>query len=158
MGGAVPYFENTRIDSNTIDAGGNYSNNTGEAHGGGIFIEGKFENDPPLKFVNCSISNNVAKGTGSFGGGVYTHHPRTQFINTVITNNLAYAAYSTDNDYVNVRGGGVHCWSTTYSNQENSNYPSNDPLTLLVNCTVANNKIRYIAASNIQWGGAGINR
>ncbi|HIN26933.1 MAG TPA: hypothetical protein EYM74_06425, partial [Candidatus Marinimicrobia bacterium] len=114
--------------------------------------------DPPIKFVNCSISNNVAKGTGSFGGGVYTLHPRTQFINTVITNNLAYVAYSTDYDYVNVKGGGVHCWSTIYNNNQNSNYPSNDPLTLLVNCTVANNKIRYIAASNIQWGGAGISR
>ena len=59
------------------------------------------------------------------------------------------------------RGGGVQCWSTylhKYNNNQNSNYPSADPLTLLVNCTVANNKLRYIAASSIEWGGAGINR
>jgi hypothetical protein len=105
--GAIPYFENTRIDSNTADVGGNYNNFHGEVYGGGIFIEGKFENDPPIKFVNCSISNNVAKGTSAYGGGIYSTSSQIQFINTVITNNLAYAAYSTDYDNVNVRGGGI---------------------------------------------------
>ncbi|HIN25841.1 MAG TPA: hypothetical protein EYM74_00830, partial [Candidatus Marinimicrobia bacterium] len=156
--GAVPYFENTRIDSNTADAGGNYSDYYySQVWGGGIYTEGRYENDPPIKFVNCSISNNVAKGTYVDGGGIYTSSAQTQFINTVITNNLAFAAYSTGNDYVNTRGGGISCQANWYQN-ENPNYPSNDPLTLLVNCTVANNKLKYIAASNITWGGAGIQR
>ena len=64
-------------------------------------MQGRHENDPPIKFVNCSISNNIAKGTEVSGGGIYTSYAQTQFINTVITNNLAFAAYSNGNDYVN---------------------------------------------------------
>ena len=109
-------------------------------------MQGRYENDPPIKFVNCSISNNVAKGTTVSGGGVFTSYAQTQFINTVITNNLAFAAYSNGNDYVNTKGGGIYCYPNSNNNNENPNYDSGDPLTLLVNCTVANNKLKYLAA------------
>ena len=157
--GAIPYFENTRIDSNTVDAGGDYpANFYAHINGGGVYIEGRYENDPPIKFVNCSISGNVAKGTNVNGGGVYTQAAQTQFINTVITNNLAYGAYDNDNHYVDVKGGGIYCSPNSNINNENPNYSSKEPLVLLVNCTVANNKLKYIAASSIDWAGAGIRR
>ena len=157
--GAIPYFENTRIDSNTVDAGGDYpANFYAHINGGGVYIEGRYENDPPIKFVNCSISGNVAKGTNVNGGGVYTQAAQTQFINTVITNNLAYGAYDNDNHYVDVKGGGIYCSPNSNINNENPNYSSKEPLVLLVNCTVANNKLKYIAASSINWAGAGIRR
>ena len=160
LAGTAPYFENTRIDSNTADVGGSYSGfGYGQVKGGGIYLQGRYENDPPIKFVNCSISNNVVKGTQVYGGGVYTSYAQTQFINTVITNNLAFGAYSsTQNNYVMTRGGGLYCFPISSNNNENPNYSSSEPLTLLVNCTVANNKLKYIAASSINWSGAGILR
>ena len=155
--GAIPYFENTRIDSNTVDAGGDYPNNFyADIIGGGIYIEGRYENDPPIKFVNCSISGNVIKGTSVRGAGVYTQAGQTQFINTVITNNLAYAAYDNDNNaFMQTYGGGI-CFKPSNSTNENPNYSPKDPLVLLANCTVANNKLKYISSQSLQWSGAGI--
>ncbi len=157
--GAIPYFENTRIDSNTVDAGGDYpSSFYAHINGGGIYIEGRYKNDPPIKFVNCSISGNIVKGTNVNGAGVYTKSAQTQFINTVITNNLAFGAYDNDNNpYVDVKGGGIYC-NPSHDNSENPNYSPKDPLLLLLNCTVANNKLKYISNQNINWCGAGIFR
>ena len=37
--GAIPYFENTRIDSNSIDTGDNlYTYSSGNAYGGGVYL------------------------------------------------------------------------------------------------------------------------
>ena len=162
--GAVPYFVNTRIDSNIIDAGGNSSVwGAGNANGGGIYVAKMYDNGPPIKFVNCSISNNTVKGMTAQGGGIYTGYGQMQFINTVITNNLAYGAYTNAGASISVSGAGIDYrpgyWGSSSSGDENLNYPSSDRLLTLVNVTIANNKIKYVYNEyGYQWSGAGIHR
>ena len=159
--GAVPYFENTRIDSNIIDAGGNSPVwGYGIAHGGGIFVQNMYNNGPPIKFVNCSISNNTVKGITAEGGGIRTNYGQMQFINTVITNNLAFGAYTNAGNSISVVGAGIDYRPSYYDlDNNNSNYPSSDPLLTLVNVTIANNKIKYVYNQyGYQWAGAGIYR
>jgi len=100
--GAVPYFENTRIDSNSINS--NPSASQTWANGGGIYIDSWFDRGPPIKFINCSISDNTAEGSYVYGGGIYSRYPRVDLINCLVTGNNAQSNISESETY----GGAIY--------------------------------------------------
>nr|MDP7126340.1 hypothetical protein [Candidatus Neomarinimicrobiota bacterium] len=158
--GAIPYFENTRIDSNEIDPGsGNTNNNWWQVKGGGVYLSQMYNNGPPITFINCSISQNTIKGFEAKGGGVHTQYGQTQFINCVITGNEAEAGYPPNsNNYANAYGGGIN-YEFQEGQNENPNFDSKDPQLLIVNSTIANNVITpYTGGGSGNQGGAGISR
>ena len=117
--GAIPYFENTRIDSNTVDIESGRYGNRDAGFGGGIFLCNYFFRGEYIRFVNCSISGNSVIADEIYGGGIHTQYPAVSFINTVITNNELNGELADNQDWSNAQGGAIH-YSTDIYNYENA--------------------------------------
>ncbi|MFQ6604417.1 MAG: fibronectin type III domain-containing protein [Fidelibacterota bacterium] len=155
--GMAPSFENTRIDSNSIDAMNSPTNMSwSESNGGAIYINDYFDQSPtPIQFNNCSISGNSNTGVDVAGGAVFSRHPYVQFTNCLITDNALEAVYNTNNQSSDAQGGGIYV-----DIQPTDNYPyggtTYGPTVDLINVTLANNTITQ--STNGSWAGAGIYR
>jgi len=168
---AAAYFENTRIDSNKIEAGGDYqgtapdlytgSSNQSNSYGGAVHIHQGPKNNPAVLFVNSSISYNTNNGTNIYGGAVYTRFGQTWFINSVLVQNEANSKYknsasSNSNTYNNAYGGAVY-YDLWNSFGDNSNYTSKDAEIRIVNSTIADNEVNP-TSNNSSYAGAGLYR
>ncbi|MFL3028427.1 MAG: choice-of-anchor Q domain-containing protein [Candidatus Neomarinimicrobiota bacterium] len=170
-----PYFENTRIDSNKIEAGGDYQGTapnlyTGSfgysnSYGGAVHIDRGPKNNPPIRFVNSSISYNTINGTYVWGGGVFTRFGQTHFINSVLVQNKANSKYlrstsSTSTSYHGSARGGAIYYDLLASFGDNPNYTSKDPEIQVINSTIADNQVNPVSTSTPanNYYGAGIYR
>jgi fibronectin type 3 domain-containing protein len=153
--GSTPYFEDTRIDSNTIDSRqastDQYTIST--AMGGGVFIEPNYLNADEIRFVNCSISYNTVRGQEVFGGGAYIQYPQIRFVNTLVVGNTVQAAYESGGTYGSALGGGI---DFNIQNWGTSDGSSTNPRIDIINCTVADNQV--IPFTSTSGGGGGLAR
>ena len=152
--GMIPYFENTRIDSNLVDIQSGRNGQRDAGFGGGIYLSHYLFRGERIRFVNCSISANSVIADDIYGGGIYVQYPSVSFINTVITNNELDGQHADNNDWGNAQGAGIH-YNVSYSWNTNN---EEDPDIRIVNSTIADNSIKNIAENFNNVGGAGINR
>ncbi|HIN26288.1 MAG TPA: hypothetical protein EYM74_03150, partial [Candidatus Marinimicrobia bacterium] len=157
--GAIPYFENTRIDSNTVDIESGRYGDTDAGIGGGIFISNYLSRGAYIRFVNCSISGNSVKADEILGGGIYAAYPAVSLVNTIMVNNELDGEYADDSDLADARGAAIYYYTSISGYGQNSN-PDEDPELRIVNSTIADNTISNIATGFAEngVGGAGINR
>ncbi len=152
--GMIPYFENTRIDSNLVDIQSGRNGQRDAGFGGGIYLSHYLFRGERIRFVNCSISANSVIADDIYGGGIYAQYPSVSFINTVITNNELDGQHADYSDWGNAQGGGIH-YNVSYSWNTNN---EEDPDIRIVNSTIADNSIKNISEYFDNVGGAGINR
>ncbi|MDP7126476.1 MAG: choice-of-anchor Q domain-containing protein, partial [Candidatus Marinimicrobia bacterium] len=156
--GVIPYFENTRIDSNTVDFVSSLNDTTGEAYGGGIYLDNYLSRGEYIKFVNCSISHNSALGEAIAGGGIYVRCPAVELVNCILVNNSIDGSYTDESEYTDAQGGAI-CYRTDIYAYEQDGNPSHDPELRIVNSTIADNSISNIATGYDNGVvGAGISR
>lgn len=151
--GAIPYFENTRIDSNLIDVGTGRYGNTDRGYGGGIALDNYLSRGKYIRFINCSISKNTVKADETLGGGLYVEYPQVLLQNCVVTGNTLNGATADNADWNFAYGGGIFNNTGEFEFQNN---PSNDPALKIVNSTIADNTITNIIQYFDGVGGAGI--
>ncbi|MFQ6614842.1 MAG: fibronectin type III domain-containing protein, partial [Fidelibacterota bacterium] len=156
--GMIPVFENTRIDSNTIDPqSGAIGSTWSESNGGGVFIVTYFDNVPAaIQFTNCSISGNKARGMDAQGGGIYLKFPLVEFTNCLITGNSVESVYDLNFQNPDGLGGGIY----TFIQAQGQAYPGGGTTynadTRFINTTVADNTV--LQSTGGSWAGAGIFR
>ncbi len=155
--GAIPYFENTRIDSNEID-GNNNTNNWSVAMGGGVYISEWYANGPAIQFVNCSISDNTVNGMEVRGGGIYNRYALIEFTNCKLTGNTANSTYQTHFNPDAYGGAIANDRDGSWGTNPNASMAGIAPGIQLINCTVADNELIPSSTINSSWGGAGITR
>ncbi|NOZ75598.1 MAG: fibronectin type III domain-containing protein, partial [FCB group bacterium] len=157
--GMAPVFENTRIDSNTVDANSGPTNfNWSRSAGGAVYISDYYNDTPtPIQFNNCSISHNTVKGMEAMGGGIYSLHPYLQITNCLIVDNSVYSIYDPNNQNPGSGGGGigVEINPSGWGNYPGSG-PTYGPTVDLINVTIAGNQLTPVP--NGPWGGAGVGR
>ncbi|MBC8395439.1 MAG: fibronectin type III domain-containing protein, partial [Candidatus Marinimicrobia bacterium] len=140
--GAIPLFENTRIDSNKIDIGSGVSNwnSHHNAYGGGIYVDNYMSRGEAVKFINTSISYNEINGEAVYGGGIFSKFPALEFTNALLVGNSIDASYANSDDgWIETVGGAIR-WATDLSIYVPSNL-STDPELLVVNSTIVGNSI-----------------
>ncbi|MEE1574105.1 MAG: hypothetical protein V1257_11005, partial [Candidatus Neomarinimicrobiota bacterium] len=152
--GAIPYFENTRIDSNIVDSEEQTNNYSAYALGGGIALDNYLSRGAYIRFVNCSISGNKIKGDGIGGGGLWARFPAVSLTNCVLVNNEMDGTYADNNQWQNSLGGAIFYDTDAYGT---GIFPE-DPELRIVNSTIADNSITNIINNFDAVGGAGISR
>ncbi|MDP7126078.1 MAG: fibronectin type III domain-containing protein, partial [Candidatus Marinimicrobia bacterium] len=156
--GALPLFQDTRIDSNKIDIGYEYLMTHHNAYGGAVYLDNYMSRGEKIKFKNTSISYNEVKGEFVYGGGVFAKFPALELTNVLMVGNSIDPFYVwQDEGWLETVGGAI-CWTTDPNSYNVPNNLSTDPELLIVNSTIVGNTITPTSYGVAVAAGAGIFR